>query len=71
MLLEEYDEKADREYLKKEAREEGKGIEREKNFEVYEGMIRDGIVSIEQITERIGDNKEEFLKWHQKRKKKQ
>ena len=71
MLLEEYDEKADREYLKKEAREEGKGIEREKNFEVYEGMIRDGIVSIEQIAERIGDNKEEFLKWHQKRKKKQ
>lgn len=71
MLLEEYDEKADREYLKKEAREEGKGIEREKNFEVYEGMIRDGIVSIEQIAERIGDNKEEFLKWHQKRGKKQ
>ena len=67
MLLEEYDEKAEREYLKKEAQL----IEREKNFEVYEGMIRDGIVSIEQITERIGDNKEEFLKWHQKRKKKQ
>lgn len=67
MLLEEYDEKAERKYL----REEGMLAEREKNFEIYWGMIQDGIVPIDQIIERMGDSKEEFVKWYQKRENKQ
>ena len=58
MLLEEYNEKAERKYL----REEGMLAEREKNFEIYWGMIQDGIVPIDQNAERMGDSKEEFVK---------
>ena len=52
-------------------REEGRMAEREKNFEIYCGMIQDGIVPIDQIAERMGDSKEEFVKWYQKRENKQ
>ena len=71
MLLEEYDEKAEREYLREEAREEGRMAEREKNFEVFYQMIKNGVLSIEQTAEWAGDNREEFLKWYQKRENKQ
>lgn len=86
MLLEEYDEKAEREYLRKEAiamglaegkelgltegKEIGMAQEREDSFEIFYGMIQDGILSAEQLAERTGERKAEFLEWYEKRRMK-
>lgn len=74
MLLEEYDEKAEREYLRKESLEEGKkqGIEQGialGNFETLAEFVEDGIITIDQAKERAKERKEEFMLWYQERKK--
>ncbi len=73
MLLEEYDEKAEREYLRKEAIEEGwkggleQGIELG-SFEILASLKNKGILSFEQIEEQLGDKMEAFLHWYQERR---
>lgn len=76
MLLEEYDEKAEREYLKKESLEEGikqgieQGIEQGitlGGFEMLAGLVEDGTLSIEQAAERTKGKIEEFILWYQER----
>lgn len=72
MLLEEYDEKAEREYLKKESLEEGikQGIEQGitlGGFEMLAGLVEDGTLSIEQAAERTKGKREEFILWYQER----
>ena len=78
MLLEEYNEKADREYLRKESLEEGIKQGREEGrkegialggFEILAGLVEDGIISMEQAKERIKEKEEEFILWYQERKK--
>lgn len=78
MLLEEYDEKADREYIRKEGVEEGikRGIEQGieqgialGNFETLAEFVEDGTISLEQAKERAKDRKEEFVLWYQERRK--
>lgn len=86
MLLEEYDEKAEREYLRKEAIEEGwkerleKGIEEGieqgieqgivlGSFETLAALMDKKFLSLEQAEEQLGDRKEEFACWYQKRRK--
>ena len=54
MLLEEYDEKAEREYLRNEA--------------ITMGLVEEGLLSLEQAKERVKE-KEEFVYWYQERKK--
>lgn len=66
MLLEEYDEKAEREYLRKESREEGY---EEGSFEILTGLVDDGILSLEQAGERVADKKEAFVLWYKEHKK--
>ena len=68
MLLEEYDEKAEREYLKKESLEEGikQGITLG-GFEMLAGLVEDGTLSIEQAAERTKGKIEEFILWYQER----
>ena len=79
MLLEEYDEKAEREYLRKESLEEGIKQGREEGrkegialggFEILAGLVEDGIISMDQAKKRVKERKEEFILWYQKRKKK-
>ena len=78
MLLEEYDEKAEREYLRKEAIEEGRKEGMEKglkegleegmilgSFKILGGLMDKGILSLEQAEEQLGDRKEEFVRWYQ------
>lgn len=69
MLLEEYDEKAEREYLRKEAIEEGR---REGlilgSFETLGGLMDKGILSLEQAEEQLGDRKEAFIRWYRERR---
>ena len=76
MLLEEYDEKAEREYLKKESLEEGikqgieQGIEQGitlGGFEMLAGLVEDGTLSIEQAAERTKGKIEEFILWYHER----
>ena len=78
MLLEEYNEKAEREYLRKESLEEGIKQGREEGrkegialggFEILAGLVEDGIISMEQAKERIKEKEEEFILWYQERKK--
>ena len=68
MLLEEYDEKAEREYLKKESLEQGiqQGITLG-NFEMLADFVEDGTLSLEQAKKRVKGKEEEFLSWYQKR----
>ena len=75
MLLEEYDEKAEREYLKKESLEQGiqQGMEQGitlGNFEMLASLVEDGTLSMEQAATRMKDKKEEFILWYQEEKKK-
>ena len=70
MLLEEYDEKAEREYLRKEAIEEG--IEQGMilgSFGILASLVDDGTLSVEQAAKRAEDKQEEFLTWYQEQKK--
>lgn len=64
MLLEEYDEKAEREYLKKESLEQGITLG---NFEMLADFVEDGTLSLEQAKKRVKGKEEEFLSWYQKR----
>ena len=78
MLLEEYDEKAEREYLRKESLEEGIKQGREEGrkegialggFEILAGLVEDGIISMDQAKKRAKERKEEFILWYQEHKK--
>ena len=65
MLLEEYDEKAEREYLRKEAIEEG--IEQGMilgSFGILASLVDDGTLSVEQAAKRAEDKQEEFRMYH-------
>ena len=70
MLLEEYDEKAEREYLRKEAIEEGiaQGMILG-GFGILASLVDDGTLSVEQAAKRVEDKQEEFLTWYQEQKK--
>ena len=70
MLLEEYDEKAEREYLRKEAIEQGiaQGMILG-GFEMLASLVDDGTLSVEQAAKRVEDKQEEFLTWYQEQKK--
>lgn len=83
MLLEEYNEKAEREQLRKESweegrekgleegrkegREEGRKEESQRYFKILASLVEQGALPLEQAEKAAGERKEEFLCWYQKR----